>query len=180
MRGARIAILCVLMTACGGGQDTAALSDDTTTTTTTDSTTTTTAPTTTSAPTTTTSVPTTTTTSATTTTISAEQLAKAEGVGDIASGEQLFFTELSIPGTDYACSTCHTLDGVEGRSPTLLSTSVVAGERVEGLSDIEYLRQSIVDPAAHEEDWPAVMPRTYADVLLEEQVNDLVAFLLTQ
>jgi len=153
MRGARIATLCVLMTACGGGQDTGALGDDTTTTTTT--------------------VP-------TTTTISAEQLAKAEAVGDIAAGEELFFTELDMPSSDLACSTCHTLDGVDGRSPSLLGISGVAGERVEGLSDIEYLRQSIIDPAAYEEDWAAVMPRTYADVLTEEQVNDLVAFQLTQ
>ena len=149
MRGARIAILCVVMTACGGGQDTDALGDDTTTVTTA-------------------SMP------------SAEQLAKAEGVGDIAAGEELFITELDMPANHLACATCHTLDGVDGRSPSLLGISGVAGERVEGLSDIEYLRQSIIDPAAYEEDWPATMPRTYADVLTEEEVNDLVAFLLTQ
>lgn len=149
MRGARIAILCVVMTACGGDQDPGGLGDDTTTLTTA-------------------SLP------------SAEQLAKAEGVGDIADGEELFVTELDTPGSDLACAICHTLDGVDGRSPSLLGISGVAEERVEGLSDIEYLRQSIIDPAAYEEDWAALMPRTYADLLTEEEVNDLVAFLLTQ
>lgn len=50
-----------------------------------------------------------------------------------------------------------------------------------GVSDVEYLRQSIVDPYAFEEgDWSDVMPYEYADLLSEEEVDDLVAFLLTQ
>jgi mono/diheme cytochrome c family protein len=138
------------MTGCGGAQDTGTSGDNTTTT------------------------------ALTTTTISAEQLAKAEAVGDIAAGEELFFTELAMPASDIACSTCHTLDGVDGRAPSLFGISALAGERVEGLTDIEYLRQSIIDPAAYEEDWPATMPRTFADELSDEQVTNLVAFLLTQ
>lgn len=137
--------------------------------------------TTTSLPTTTTTEAATTTQQATTTTISAEQLAKAEAVGDIRAGEELFNISVELTGRDFACSECHTFDGVDRRSPSLAGISAVAGERVEGLSDIEYLRESILQPDAHESgEWADVMPRTYAESLNEEQVNNLIAFLLTR
>lgn len=66
-------------------------------------------------------------------------------MGETAAGEELFFTEPDVPGSDMACSTGHTLDGVDGRSPSPLGISGVDGESVEGLSDIEYVRQSIID-----------------------------------
>jgi len=117
----------------------------------------------------------------TTTTISAEQLSRAQSVGDITAGETLFNSTVELTGPDYACSVCHTLDGVNGRSPSLAGISAVAGDRVDGVSDVEYLRESILDPAASEVDeWASVMPRTYSESLSEEQVNNLIAFLLTQ
>lgn len=156
----RAGFVCVLLAGCGGGEADEASS---TTATTALSSTTTTIP-------------------LSTTTVSAEQLAKAEAVGDVAIGEELFFAPMDGINHDFSCSSCHTLDGTtNGRQPSLLGISTVAGTRVEGMSDVDYLRQSLTDPLAFKAgDWPASMPYQYSDVLGEDQVNDLVAFLMTR
>lgn len=84
---------------------------------------------------------------------------------------------------DFSCATCHSLDDTEiPGGPSLRGISDVAGDRIEGLSDIEYLRQSLTDPLAFKADDDSTdsMPYQYADVLTEQQVNNLVAFLLTK
>jgi hypothetical protein len=49
------------------------------------------------------------------------------------------------------------------------------------LAAVEYLRQSIVDPSAYMvEDFDNLMPGSYKLVLSEEEIDNLVAFLLTQ
>jgi hypothetical protein len=49
------------------------------------------------------------------------------------------------------------------------------------LSAEEYLRESIVDPAAYiVEGYPDGMPKAYKILLSEEDIDNLVAFLLTQ
>ena len=52
---------------------------------------------------------------------------------------------------------------------------------MDGLSAQEYLRQSILDPNAYTLDGFAanIMPMVWSDELTEEQVDDLIAFLLT-
>ena len=59
-----------------------------------------------------------------------------------------------------------------------------AATRVPGLSAEEYIRQSIVDPEAYivEGNWPEneVMPTSYAEAYSEQDINDLVAFLMSQ
>lgn len=54
--------------------------------------------------------PTTTSVAPTTTTVSAEKLAKAEEVGDVAAGEELFFTGMDGIPHEFSCATCHSLD----------------------------------------------------------------------
>ena len=50
-----------------------------------------------------------------------------------------------------------------------------------GLSTDEYIRQSILDPAVFVvEDYQNLMPDSYSLVLSEEDLEVLVAFLLTQ
>lgn len=116
-----------------------------------------------------------------TSTVSDEQLAKATSVGDVAVGEELFYMEMDEIPRDLSCSSCHSLDGVDGRSPSLLGISGVAADRVQGLSDIEYLRQSLSDPLGFVAgEWASTMPYQYGEILTDEQVNDLVAFLLTK
>ena len=56
-----------------------------------------------------------------------------------------------------------------------------AKDRVEGLSAADYIRQSIVDPGAHlVQGYDDVMPRVIGQRLSEEEVDELVDFLLTQ
>ncbi|MEE9178312.1 MAG: cytochrome c [Acidimicrobiia bacterium] len=173
-----IVLVCLVLAACGGVGESADETSPTAVTTTTLATTTTQATTTTTEPTTTTTTQPTTTTS----TVSDEQLAAAAAVGDIAAGEELYNTEVDVGSWSPVCTTCHTLDGVDNSfAPTHGGISKIAGERVEGMSAVDYLRQSIVDPLAFQVDaWPLTMPKNYSEVLSEEQINNLIAFLLTR
>ena len=84
------------------------------------------------------------------------------------------------------CSVCHSLDGSENvggfRAPTFQGISGQAGDRVPGLSAEDYLRESIVDPAAYlvEGYFADAMPKGLKILLSEEDIDNLVAFLLTQ
>ncbi len=115
--------------------------------------------------------------------VSDEQLAAAAAVGDIATGEELFNKRFTEVQHSLSCSACHTLDGKDSRdAPTLAGISTVATDRVDGMSDVDYLRQSIVDPyafrVAGELAFP--MPDMYSDVLSEDEIDNLIAFLLTR
>jgi hypothetical protein len=66
-------------------------------------------------------------------------------------------------------------------APSFQDISKRAGERVPELSAVEYLRQSIVDPSAYVvEGFDDYMMKGYRFMLSEEDVDALVAFLLTQ
>ena len=102
----------------------------------------------------------------------------AADIGDPALGEELFRTG-GASGT--ACNTCHTLDGTELVGPSLQGISERAADRVPGLTAAEYIHQSIVDPGAYiNEGYENLMPDIYEDALAEQEINALVAFLLTQ
>ena len=65
----------------------------------------------------------------------------------------------------------------------MIGISTVAADRVDGLSDVEYLRESITDPSSFkpEGEWlSAAMPYTYPDLLSEKQIDDVIAYLLTR
>jgi cytochrome c2 len=102
-------------------------------------------------------------------------------VGDPAAGETLF--NKAIIGTAAGCKTCHYVDASRGdfTGPNQANVANEAGTRVEGQSAVEYLRNSIVNPNDYVvEGYSAgVMPLNYGDLLSEEEVNDLVAYLLT-
>ena len=102
--------------------------------------------------------------------------------GDAAAGEELFFTPMAEVRLSDACSTCHSADGDQrGWGPLLEGISDQAAERVAGISAVDYLRESIVDTRAFPvEGWSLHMPENYADVLSEEQIDDLIAYMLTQ
>jgi hypothetical protein len=78
------------------------------------------------------------------------------------------------------------LDGSEKvggfRAPTFQGISGRAGDQVPGLSAEEYLRESIVDPAAYSVEgyFADAMPKGFEILLSEEDIDNLVAFLLTQ
>lgn len=79
------------------------------------------------------------------------------------------------------CSACHSTEkNVVLVGPSLAGISKRAGEKVEGLSAEEYIRQSVLDPAAYlNEGYQNVMPATFGQQLNEEDLNALVAYLLT-
>ncbi|MEW5959892.1 MAG: cytochrome c [Chloroflexota bacterium] len=89
-----------------------------------------------------------------------------------AAGEKLF-AEVVI-GTQAGCITCHSLE----------PDTVIVGPSMAGIgsrADEAYIRESILDPnAVLVEGFPAdTMPPVWADELSDEQVDQLVAYLLT-
>ncbi len=100
--------------------------------------------------------------------------------GDPDQGKRIFYE--ATTGTNAGCRICHSLEpGVVIVGPSLAGIATHAATRVPGLSAEEYLRQSILQPNAYVvEGFPSnQMPQNYAEVLTEEQIEDLIAFLLT-
>ncbi len=96
--------------------------------------------------------------------------------GNAAAGKTVF--ETAAP----ACTACHSLEaGQTIVGPSLAKIGAEAGSQVAGQSAEDYVRESIVDPNAHIVDGFAVnlMPATYGSQLTEQQITDLVAYLLT-
>lgn len=82
------------------------------------------------------------------------------------------------------CAACHTIQGVSSGQvgPDLTNIATVAGTRVGDMEAEAYIRQSILEPNAHMVEGfdPDVMPQDFGDKLSDEQLNDLVTFLLEQ
>ncbi len=98
-------------------------------------------------------------------------------IGDPAQGRQIYETG---GASGVPCLTCHTLDGSALVGPSFQGIAGRAGTRVEGLSAEEYLRQSILEPTAYVvEGFEPTMPETYADTLSEDDINNVIAFLLS-
>lgn len=100
--------------------------------------------------------------------------------GDAANGQVLFNT--FQPAASFACSTCHLVVS-EDRSvgPGLLNISVRAETRVPGQGVYEYLHESIVNPDAYivADFVGALMPANWAEIYTEQEINDIIAYLLT-
>ncbi len=94
-------------------------------------------------------------------------------------GKSLFF-ETTL-GHNSGCRVCHSL--VPGKvvvGPSLDGVATRAASRVPGMSAEDYLRQSIVDPGAYVVDgFPDAMLRNFDELLTDQEIDDLVAFLLT-
>jgi len=105
-----------------------------------------------------------------------------ETAGDAARGEELYKQTTIGAASAPGCITCHSLDeGVTLVGPSHANIGAVAESRVAGLSAEEYLRQSIVEPDAEVTDGfsPGVMYQNYDNDLSADEIDDLVAFLLT-
>jgi cytochrome c553 len=101
--------------------------------------------------------------------------------GDPERGRDIFETGGGILG--HPCQSCHTLDGTLKRrgGPSLMGISAAASDRVPELSAAGYLLQSIVEPDAYlAEGFEVEMPKSYPILLSEEDIDALVAYLLTQ
>ncbi len=85
-------------------------------------------------------------------------------------------------GANTGCNICHALDAnTRLVGPALGGVAARAAQRVPGMTAEAYLHQSIVDPNAYlVEGFPEnQMPPNFAETLNQEQIDDLVAFLLT-
>lgn len=101
-------------------------------------------------------------------------------VGDAEAGEQLF-NQSTIDGAP-GCVTCHSLQPDEVLvGPSQAGIASRAEERSPDQSAAEYLRESIVNPDSFvvEGFSPGVMYQNYEEDLSTEQIDNLVAFLLT-
>lgn len=102
-------------------------------------------------------------------------------VADPANGETIFNTMYGEVG--FACATCHTVaDGAaDGLGPNQWGLAERAGERVEGLAAEDYIYESIINPNDYivEGFNEGLMPATYADLLSQQELFDVAAYLLT-
>ena len=105
-------------------------------------------------------------------------------VGDASRGRALVqqATITSTSASVAGCASCHSLEpNVVLVGPSLAGVASRAAERVSRLAAEDYLRQSIVQPNAYiVEGFSAdVMYQHYSEVLSEDDLDALVAFLLT-
>lgn len=94
----------------------------------------------------------------------------APAAGDPAAGQKLFAEK---------CSACHA--DQDGVAPGRIGMGQRAATRIAGMSAADYLHQSIVDPGAFVvPNFKNIMPTTFSQQLTDQEINDLVAYLLTQ
>lgn len=105
----------------------------------------------------------------------ARTAAAAEPTDPVASGRYWF----SRPPAN--CATCHSLEPeVIVVGPSLAGVAMRALTRVPGQSAEDYLRTSLLHPGDYVvEGFGNVMAQNLGDVLSSEQINNLIAFLLT-
>lgn len=113
----------------------------------------------------------------------------ADRIGDPMAGRQIYFQKTLGSRQAPGCITCHSLDPEEAKvGPSHSQAGSRAAERVaaddysgQAEDAAGYLRESILEPEAHVVAGydPGVMYQNYDEVLTEEQVSDLVAFLLS-
>ena len=100
--------------------------------------------------------------------------------GDPAHGEQLFKGQVD---GQYPCSVCHTLTpGKILVGPSLAGIATTAATRISGHTAEQYLRESILTPKAFTVPGfqSGIMPSDFAREMNDQQLADLIAFLLTQ
>lgn len=100
--------------------------------------------------------------------------------GDASRGDVLFHNGANDAP---ACGTCHqTVEGASGYSigPNLNHIGMRAGNRIEGMDAPAYIKDSILHPSHYVvRGYFNGMYNAYAQKFSEQDVNDLVAYLLT-
>lgn len=111
----------------------------------------------------------------------AEPSPAAEPAGDPQRGRAIFESGGEKYTPMFYCSRCHSLDGADGHGPTLLGIAVEAAQRMPGMPAEAYIRQSILEPDAFIiPGYSQNMGLIHSRLLNDQEVEDLVAFLLTQ
>jgi mono/diheme cytochrome c family protein len=80
----------------------------------------------------------------------------------------------------YTCVACHRAGAENGVAPPFVGIAERAGERRVPLSAAAYIYESIVHPSAYlVEGYAAAMPQNFDDQLSDEELGDIIAYLLT-
>jgi mono/diheme cytochrome c family protein len=99
----------------------------------------------------------------------------AEAADPVARGQQVFMNS--------GCGGCHTIEGISNGvvGPNLTHIGTAAETIKAGTSAEDYIRESILNPNAYvvEGFQPNIMPQNFGQQLSSQQLNDLVAFLLS-
>ncbi|MFN8413079.1 MAG: cytochrome b N-terminal domain-containing protein [Anaerolineales bacterium] len=101
-------------------------------------------------------------------------------VSDPVAGEKLYYD--TSADTNTGCRICHSLEKDERIiGPSFYGVATRAETRIPGMSAEEYIRQSILEPNAYVvPGFPeGQMLQNFGQTLTDEQIDDLVAFLLT-
>jgi len=101
-------------------------------------------------------------------------------IPDPKAGESIYYETAS--GVNAGCRICHSLEKNEKIiGPSFYGIADRAASRVPGMTAEEYLHQSIVDPNAFVvPGFPSgQMIQNFGTILTEDQINDLIAFLMT-
>lgn len=119
--------------------------------------------------------------------------ALAPATGSAGAGEGLFAQQIlrTEKGSNAGCITCHSLQpGQALVGPSMAGIASRAGSTVAGESAASYLKNSILAPNAHlasgcnmrdpaQECIAGLMPQNYGEILSEEEIDSLVAYMLT-
>ncbi len=104
--------------------------------------------------------------------------------GNMQRGKQIYDGEIPIAGGKAPkCVGCHPVEAgrTGGAGPNLSNIGSRAGSTVKGMDARAYLRQSIVDPDAYLAGGyqEGIHYRGYGKVLTGQQIEDLIAYMLT-
>ncbi len=118
-----------------------------------------------------------------------EAVAVAIAAGDLAAGQALFQAQHDLPGgVPWACSSCHSVDasGVRMIGPGLWNVAYRDYTPDEYANNVEYVINSILHPldfiappGEDQPDWALMMPEGWDEVFSEEELVDLVAYVLS-
>lgn len=113
-------------------------------------------------------------------------LAAAVAAADPANGEIVFTTQHDTDKGPWACATCHSVTPNELRvvGPGLWNVSVRGAEHDPNGDALAYIHQSIVEPNAFIAPGdppypPDLMPQNWAEVLTPQELNDVIAYVMT-
>ena len=114
--------------------------------------------------------------------LAVQPVTSAANSGDATSDDPVVRGKYLFSNAPAICSTCHSLQAdVVIVGPSLAGVANRAGSRVAGLSAEEYIRTSIVHPSEFiVPGFQDVMQKNFGDVLSSGQINDMIAYLMTQ
>ena len=120
-----------------------------------------------------------------------DPIAAALAAGDPTAGQAVFQAQHSLPdGSAWACMSCHSV-GPEQTvliGPPLYNVVERAATRVEGENAVDYIHTSIVEPQAFIApipegapitQWALNMPAGFGEALSEQDLNNVIAYILS-